>query len=70
VIEPAKPAARAPSRTAKTPASQAVAAQQAQFDRVMEERAELEREANVLRDMMLAQLKADDEALKKYIAMI
>jgi hypothetical protein len=36
----------------------------------MEERAELEREANVLRDMMLAQLKDDDEALKKYIAMI
>jgi hypothetical protein len=70
VIEPAKPPVRAPARTAKTPASQAVAAQQAQFDRVMEERAELEREANVLRDMMLAQLKADDEALKKYIAMI
>ncbi len=36
----------------------------------MEERAELQREANTLRDMMLAQLKADDEALKKYIAMI
>jgi hypothetical protein len=36
----------------------------------MDERAELMREANALRDMMLAQLKADDEALKKYIAMI
>ncbi len=54
----------------KAPQSDAVAAQQAQFDEDMEERAELEREANVLRDMMLAQLKADDEALKKYIAMI
>jgi hypothetical protein len=54
----------------KVPKSEAVAAQQAQFDEAMEERAELEREANVLRDLMLAQLKADDEALKKYIAMI
>jgi hypothetical protein len=54
----------------KAPKDDAVATQQAQFDEDMEERAELEREANVLRDMMLAQLKADDEALKKYIAMI
>lgn len=54
----------------KVPHDDAVAAQEAQFDAQMEERAELEREANALRDMMLAQLKADDEALKKYIAMI
>lgn len=47
-----------------------VAAQQSQFDERMQVQAELQREANVLRDMMLAQLKADDEALKKYIAMI
>jgi hypothetical protein len=40
------------------------------FDLEMDERAELLREAGVRRDMMLAQLKADDEALKKYIAMI
>ena len=40
------------------------------FDAEMDERAELLREAGVRRDMMLAQLKADDEALKKYIAMI
>ena len=70
MIDRTKMAARVPTRTAKTPASDAVAAQQAQFDEDMEERAELEREANVLRDMMLAQLKDDDEALKKYIAMI
>lgn len=62
------PAARTAAK--KPPESEEVAAQQAGFDRAMEERAELEREANVLRDMMLAQLKADDEALKKYIAMI
>jgi hypothetical protein len=71
MIDRTRMAARtATTRAAKTPKSEAVAAQQAQFDEEMEERAELEREANVLRDMMLAQLKADDEALKKYIAMI
>ncbi|HLI95491.1 MAG TPA: hypothetical protein VKT72_05300 [Candidatus Baltobacteraceae bacterium] len=55
---------------AKPPASDAVAAQEAQFNDEMEERAELLREANAMRDMMLAQLKVDDETLKKYIAMI
>lgn len=72
MIERMVPAARVSSRAAvkKTPADAAVAAQQSDFDHDMEQRAELEREANVLRDMMLAQLKADDEALKKYIAMI
>lgn len=55
---------------AKAPASTKVARRQNAFDDLMEERAEIEREANALRDMMLAQLKADDEALKKYIAMI
>jgi hypothetical protein len=63
-------AVRSSPRTAKPPANDALAAQQAQFDEEMEERAELQREANVLRDMMLEQLKADDEALKKWIAMI
>lgn len=63
-------AARTTSRAAKPPANDAVAAQQAQFDDEMEERAELLREANAMRDIMLEQLKADDEALKKYIAMI
>ena len=59
------------SRAAARPApSRKAAAMQAEFDETMDERAELLREANVRRDMMLAQLKADDEALKKYIAMI
>jgi hypothetical protein len=70
MIDRTKLAARTPVRAAKPPASDAVAAQQAQFDEDMEERAELLREANAMRDMMLAQLKSDDEALKKYIAMI
>ncbi len=41
-------------------------AQSEAFDEMMHEKSE----ANARRDMMLAQLKADDEALKKYIAMI
>jgi hypothetical protein len=40
------------------------------FDLVAKLRAENEREANVLRDMAMAQLKKDDENLKKWIAMI
>jgi hypothetical protein len=50
--------------------SRKTAALQEAFDETMDERTELLREANIRRDMMLAQLKADDEALKKYIAMI
>jgi hypothetical protein len=66
----------AASKAANPPSEQdeareeALAEQQAQFDYDMAERSELQREANVLRDMMLEQLKNDDEALKKYIAMI
>lgn len=71
MIDRTRLAARPPARTAtKAPSNDAVAAQQQKFDEVIEERAELEREANILRDMMLAQLKADEEALKKSIAMI
>ncbi len=70
MIDRSRTAVRATARAAAKPASDEVAAQQAQFDERMQTQAELQREANVLRDMMLAQLKADDEALKKYIAMI
>ena len=48
----------------------AIDAEREAFDLRLAERAELLRESNAMRDMMLAQLKADDEALKKYIAMI
>ncbi len=48
----------------------AIDAEREAFDFRLAERAELLRESNAMRDMMLAQLKADDEALKKYIAMI
>jgi len=71
MIDRTRAAARTSARAAKVPSdNDAVAAQQAAFDREMAERAELLREANAMRDMMLQQLKADDEALKKYIAMI
>lgn len=70
MIERSKLRAAAARPAAKAPQDPQVQAQQAQFDERMDERAELMREANALRDMMLEQLKADDEALKKYIAMI
>jgi len=42
----------------------------AHFNASQEERAEMLREMNALRDMALEQAKKDDEVLKKYIAMI
>lgn len=67
-------AAAAKSVKAPTPEDeardQALQVRQAEFDFEMAERAELQREANVMRDMMVEQLKADDEILKKYIMMI
>jgi hypothetical protein len=42
----------------------------ADFNAAQEERSELLRESNALRDMALEQAKKDDEVLKKYIAMI
>lgn len=42
----------------------------AEFDSTQAERAELMREANVLRDMAMEQQKRDDEILKKWISLI
>jgi hypothetical protein len=42
----------------------------ADFNQAQEERSEMLREMNALRDMALEQAKKDDEVLKKYIAMI
>ena len=44
--------------------------QRDRFDFQTEERTELEREYNTMRDMMVAQEKNDDEIVKKYVAMI
>lgn len=48
----------------------ALLAQQQTFDLTVKQRAENEREMNVLRDMAMAQLKKDDENMKKWIALI
>jgi hypothetical protein len=42
----------------------------ADFNQAQEERSEMLREMNALRDMALEQAKKDDDVLKKYIAMI
>lgn len=53
-----------------SPDDQALQAQQRAFDQLMLLRAEQQREANVIRDMMTEQLKRDEEVLKKWIEMI
>ncbi len=69
-------AAHAPRHAAETAADDAspfdfaLVQHEQTFDLVAKLRAENEREANVLRDMAMAQLKKDDENLKKWIAMI
>lgn len=47
-----------------------LAGQQAAFDYDMQEKAEVQRESNALRDLQLEQSKRDDEIVKKYIEMI
>lgn len=44
--------------------------QRDRFDFETAERTELEREYNSIRDLMVEQMKHDDEILKKFIAMI
>lgn len=51
-------------------ANEALAKQQAAFDQLLAVRSEQQREYNALRDLMMAQAKQDDEALKKWIALI
>jgi hypothetical protein len=58
------------SASSSSSASPAVAAQHGAFDAQTAERAELLRELNALEDLMLAQLKNEDEIMKKWIAMI
>ena len=48
----------------------ALAVQRQAFDFEMEERSEVERERQALEQLMLAQLKDEDEIVKKWIAMI
>jgi hypothetical protein len=62
--------AATPSSPADAAAENAVAAQHGAFDAATAERAELLREQSALQDLMLAQLKNEDEIMKKWIAMI
>lgn len=47
-----------------------LAVQRAQYDFSLEERTELEREYNTERALVLAQMKIDDDVVKKYIELI
>jgi hypothetical protein len=53
-----------------TPDDPDIIQQQQAFDQLMLAKAEQQREANVIRDMMTAQLKRDEDILKKWIEMI
>jgi hypothetical protein len=59
-----------PSPTQDPDAQAAVAAQHAAFDERQAEHAELLRELDALETLMLAQLKNEDEIMKKWIALI
>lgn len=54
----------------KTPEDDALAKQQADFDRMMQLRAENEREANAIREFGMAQQKKEDDFLTAFIRMI
>jgi len=54
----------------KTPADDEVAKQQQAFDRMMQLRAEQEREANAIREFGLAQQKKENDFMEEFIRMI
>jgi hypothetical protein len=53
-----------------TPADSELAARQSAFDRMLKERAELEREANAISQLTLQQVKRDDELMQAWIKLI
>jgi|GEM_PF-1933963 hypothetical protein len=55
---------------ATPPDDPALQQQRAEFDMIARYQAEMYRELNILRDMMLEQMKHDDEYLKSMIRMI
>lgn len=59
-----------PDTAAAQAQQRALAARSATFDLAAKERAEDERERAALEQLMLAQLKDEDEVMKKWIAMI
>ena len=54
----------------KTPADDELAKQQQSFDRLMQLRAEQEREANAIREFGMAQAKKENDFLQEFIRMI
>lgn len=52
------------------PEDVALLAQQAAFDRMMQLRAELQREANAMRDLAMEQVKRDDQLMNAWIKLI
>jgi hypothetical protein len=52
------------------PEDVALIGQQAAFDRMMQLRAELQREANALRDLAMEQVKRDDQVMNTWIKLI
>jgi len=68
----ARPAHPAHAPPAEPPSADEIAliAQQTQFDMMVQARAEAEREANALRDLAMAQVKHDDQAMNAWIKLI
>lgn len=70
---PKAPAAKRTTKEDETPPpadDPALQQQRVEFDMIARYQAEMYRELNVLRDMMLEQMKHDDEYLKALIRMI
>ena len=53
-----------------SPEDSELAARQAAFDRMLKERAELEREANAISQLSMQQAKRDDELMQAWIRLI
>ena len=53
-----------------TPADAALAAQQQAFDAMLQQRAEMNRETNAIREMGFEQAKREDEFMKEWIKLI
>ena len=54
----------------KTPEDDALAQQQQAFDQMMQQRTEMAREANAIREFGIAQQKKENDFLNEYIRMI
>jgi hypothetical protein len=70
MIDGLSPVARATRAPQAKPASDPLASKKAAFDLQTEVDAEAERERAVLEQLVLAQLKDEDDIMKKWIAMI